>query len=170
MVEKPNGPTNRQERFVLQHELLAFSRCSGLRLFASFLKLDQAYPPVKPRAPGPKTAYKPSVRVRQVVSKWWMLLAITSDCDPGPGVLAPHLSLCDEKQKQRRWYPDFAWKSTFPPRTLRRLLVQYILCKSNYCSLLANIELLCLHGSMVLMCLLWLTNHRTPIWDKWTII
>ena len=48
--------------------------------------------------------------------------------------------------------------------------MQCILCKSNYRSLLANIELLCLHGSMVLMCLLWLTNHRTPIWDKWTII
>ena len=75
-----------------------------------------------------------------------------------------------QKQKEGRWYPDFAWKSFFPQRTLRRLRVQCILSKNNYCSLLANIiELLCLHGSMVLMCSLWLTNHRTPIWDKWTI-
>ena len=75
----------------------------------------------------------------------------------------------NQKQKEERWYPDFAWKSIFPQRTLRRLLVQCILSKSNYCSLLANVELVCLHGSMVLMCSLWLTNHWTPIWDKWTI-
>ena len=48
--------------------------------------------------------------------------------------------------------------------------MQCILSKSNYCSLLANIDLVCLHGSMMLMCSLGLTNHWTPIWDKWTII
>ena len=51
IAKKPNGPTNRLERPSLQHELLALSGCCGLRIFASFLKLDQAYPPEKPRAP-----------------------------------------------------------------------------------------------------------------------
>ena len=35
-----NKPT---KRLALQHELLAFSGCPGLRLFASFLKLDQGF-------------------------------------------------------------------------------------------------------------------------------
>ena len=43
MAKKPNWPTNRLERLALQHELLAFSGCAGLRLFASFLKLDQGF-------------------------------------------------------------------------------------------------------------------------------
>ena len=51
IAKEPNGPTNRLERPSLQHELLALSGCCGLRIFASFLKLDQAYPPEKPRAP-----------------------------------------------------------------------------------------------------------------------
>ena len=41
---------NRLERLALQHELLAFSGFAGLRLFAAFVKLDQAYPPLKSRA------------------------------------------------------------------------------------------------------------------------
>ena len=41
---------NRQERPSLQHKLLAFSGFAGLRLFAAFVKLDQAYPPLKSRA------------------------------------------------------------------------------------------------------------------------
>ena len=51
MAKKPNWPTNRLESLALQHELLAFSGCAGLRLFAAFVKLDQAYPPLKSRAP-----------------------------------------------------------------------------------------------------------------------
>ena len=51
MAKKPNWPTNRLERLALQHELLPFSGCAGLRLFAAFVKLDQAYPPLKSRAP-----------------------------------------------------------------------------------------------------------------------
>ena len=42
---------NRLESLALQHELLAFSGFAGLRLFAAFVKLDQAYPPLKSRAP-----------------------------------------------------------------------------------------------------------------------
>ena len=41
---------NRLESLALQHELLAFSGFAGLRLFAAFVKLDQAYPPLKSRA------------------------------------------------------------------------------------------------------------------------
>ena len=51
IAKEPNGPATRLERPSLQHELLALSGCCGLRIFASFLKLDQAYPPEKPRAP-----------------------------------------------------------------------------------------------------------------------
>ena len=51
MAKKPNWPTNRLESLALQHELLPFSGCAGLRLFAAFVKLDQAYPPLKSRAP-----------------------------------------------------------------------------------------------------------------------
>ena len=55
MAKKPKLAHKSQERLALQHELLAFSGCSGLRLFASFLKLDQAYPPLKaPSSPDPK--------------------------------------------------------------------------------------------------------------------
>ena len=43
IAKKPNWPTNRLERPSLQHELLPFSGCAGLRLFASFLKLDQGF-------------------------------------------------------------------------------------------------------------------------------
>ena len=68
------------------------------------------------------------------------------------------------------WCAPVRWKSTFSKRTLRSFLVEQVPPEVNGCSLLAKIELVCLHGSMVLMCLLWLTNHRTPIWDKWTII
>ena len=50
MAKKPNWPTNRLGTLALQHELLAFSGCAGLRLFAAFVKLDQAYPPLKSRA------------------------------------------------------------------------------------------------------------------------
>ena len=53
IAKKPNWPTNRLERPSLQHELLAFSGCAGLRLFAAFVKLDQAYPPLK--SPAPRT-------------------------------------------------------------------------------------------------------------------
>ena len=60
-------------------------------------------------------------------------------------------------------------KINFSKRTLRPFLVEQVPPEVNGCSLLAKIELVCLHGSMVLMCSLWLTNHRTPIWDKWTI-
>ena len=41
---------NRLESLALQYELLAFSGFAGLRLFAAFVKLDQAYPPLKSRA------------------------------------------------------------------------------------------------------------------------
>ncbi len=51
MAKKPNWPTNRLERLALQHELLAFSGFAGRRLFEAFVKLDQAYPPLKSRAP-----------------------------------------------------------------------------------------------------------------------
>ena len=44
---------NRLESLALQHELLAFSGFAGLRLFAAFVKLDQAYPPLK--SPAPRT-------------------------------------------------------------------------------------------------------------------
>ena len=67
------------------------------------------------------------------------------------------------------WCAPVRWKSTFSKRTLRPFLVEPVPPEVNGCSLLAKIELVCLHGSMVLMCSLWLTNHRTPIWDKWTI-
>ena len=43
MAKKPNWPTNRLESLALQHELLAFSGCAGLRLFAAFLSLDQGF-------------------------------------------------------------------------------------------------------------------------------
>ena len=67
------------------------------------------------------------------------------------------------------WYAPVRWKSTFSQRTLRPLLVERASSKFKYCSLLANIELVCLHGSIVLMCSPWLTNHSNPIWNKWTI-
>ena len=67
------------------------------------------------------------------------------------------------------WYAPVRWKSTFSQRTLRPLLVERVSSKFKYCSLLANIELVCLHGSIVLMCSPWLTNHSNPIWNKWTI-
>ena len=51
IAKKLKLPHKSQERPSLQHELLALSGCCGLRIFASFLKLDQAYPPEKPRAP-----------------------------------------------------------------------------------------------------------------------
>ena len=51
MAKKPKLAHKSQERLALQHELLAFSGCAGLRLFAAFVKLDQAYPPLKSRAP-----------------------------------------------------------------------------------------------------------------------
>ena len=47
MAKETKLTKNRQERLALQHELLAFSGCAGLRLFAAFVKLDQAYPPLK---------------------------------------------------------------------------------------------------------------------------
>ena len=50
IAKKRNWPTNRLESLALEHELLAFSGCAGLRLFAAFVKLDQAYPPLKSRA------------------------------------------------------------------------------------------------------------------------
>ena len=43
MAKKPKLAHKSQERLALQHELLAFSGCAGLRLFASFLKLDQGF-------------------------------------------------------------------------------------------------------------------------------
>ena len=42
---------NRLESLALQNELLAFSGFAGLRIFATFLRLDQADPPLKSRAP-----------------------------------------------------------------------------------------------------------------------
>ena len=43
-------------------------------------------------------------------------------------------------------------KINFSKRTLRPFLVEQVPPEVNGCSLLANIELVCLHGSMVLMC------------------
>ena len=43
MAKKPNWPTNRLESLALQHELFTFPGFAGLRLFASFLKLDQGF-------------------------------------------------------------------------------------------------------------------------------
>ena len=53
MAKETKLAKNRLERPSLQHELLAFSGCAGLRLFAAFVKLDQAYPPLK--SPAPRT-------------------------------------------------------------------------------------------------------------------
>ena len=47
IAKETKRPTNRLESLALEHELLAFSGCAGLRLFAAFVKLDQAYPPLK---------------------------------------------------------------------------------------------------------------------------
>ena len=49
---------NRQERLALQHGLLAFSGCAGLRIFATFLRLDQADPTLKPRAPRTQNSFR----------------------------------------------------------------------------------------------------------------
>ena len=41
--QETKRPTNRLESLALQHELFTFSGFAGLRLFASFLKLDQGF-------------------------------------------------------------------------------------------------------------------------------
>ena len=50
MAKEPKLANLPRERPDLQYELLPFSGCAGLRLFAAFVKLDQAYPPLKSRA------------------------------------------------------------------------------------------------------------------------